>query len=258
MNPLTLFPGRMPFLLAQEAEAAPTKTLLEYIRSGGFIGYVIILLSFVAVGLIIAHLIRNRPSRLAPPVVVDDLQRLLRTNDVEGAIAYCEHPDHDSFLTRVFGSALVRCSKSPFGLLEFRSALEEAGQEQVARLYRSTDGIGLIASVAPMLGLLGTVVGMVGAFDTIAGTKGAAAPDQLAGYISLALITTVQGLVVAIPCTAVFSYFRNRIDHHANDIAKIAEELASLMEAGPDSAKPPARRPASPRPVGASEGAAAR
>ncbi|HYC80663.1 MAG TPA: MotA/TolQ/ExbB proton channel family protein, partial [Solirubrobacterales bacterium] len=131
---------------------------------------------------------------------------------------------------RVVGGALVRCARSPFGFLELKAALEEQGQSQVTTLQRSTDGIGLIASVAPMLGLLGTVVGMVGAFETISATEGMAKPGQLAGDISLALITTVQGLVVAIPCTAAYVWTRNRVDRVTGEVAELVEELAAHLE----------------------------
>ena len=59
--------------------------------------------------------------------------------------------------------------------------------------------LGLIGSIAPMLGLTGTVLGMIRAFNTIASTEGAATPTQLASGISQALVTTLMGLVVAIP-----------------------------------------------------------
>ena len=91
---------------------------------------------------------------------------------------------------------------------------------------------------------------MVGAFDKISATEGFARPDQLAGSISVALITTVLGLIVAIPCTAVFTYFRNRIDHYAAEIAEVIEELAAQLESGGADGRGPAQRPATPqRPV---------
>ena len=158
-----------------------TKSLLDHILSGGPIGYTIIGLSFVLVGLIIFHLIQIRESKLAPGDVVSELDGLLETGDVKGALAYCRNPANDCFLTRMFASALARCSRSPFGFLELRSALEEAGQEQVARLYRAVDAIGLIAAVAPMLGLLGTVVGMVSAFETISTRAGLPGPTSSLG-----------------------------------------------------------------------------
>ncbi len=238
-------------LLAQD-DPSSSKSLLEYIAAGREIGLIIILLSLVAVGMIGAQLWRVRRAKLAPPEVVGQLHEKLRANDVAGAIAVCEDPDNESFVTRVFGSALVRCSRSPFGFLELKGALEESGQAEVARMYRMTDGIGLIASVAPMLGLLGTVVGMVGAFDTIAMTEGPARPDQLGGSISQALVTTVLGLIVAIPATAAYTFLRNRIDTLTAEVGETIEELAAYLEsaAAPGAASAPARpAPAQPRPA---------
>lgn len=236
----------MHHLLAEQA-AAPSKSMLEYIAEGREVGYLIILLSFVALGLIIAQFIRLRPSRLSPPESFARLDESLKHKDIKGAIAHCRDPGNDSFLTRVIGSALIRCSKSPFGFLEVKSVVEEAGRQEVAKLYRSTDPIGLIATVAPMLGLLGTVVGMVGAFDTLSVTEGVARPDALAGNISQALITTVMGLIVAIPCTAVFTYLRNRIDAQTSVVAQQIEELVSHLEAAQGGAAPSGGQP---RPVG--------
>lgn len=221
-----------PLTLAQTAQADSGRSLLQYIHGGGYIGYVIILLSVVAVALTIVNLIRLRLVRLAPPETVEALRRLVRENQVARAGEFCRAEENESFLTRVFGAALARCQRSPFGMLEIRSALEEAGRAEVDRLQRTNDVIGLIAAVAPMLGLLGTVVGMVGAFETIADTEGAAKPYQLAGSISLALITTVQGLVVAIPCTAVQSHFRGRVERLAAEVAQITEDLALTLESG--------------------------
>lgn len=233
----------MTTLLTLAQSDAPSKSLLEYIAAGGQIGAIIIVLSLAAVALIVTQLLRVRLTTLAPAPVVEELDRDLSAGDVRAAEDYCESPEHACFLTRVVGSALVRCGRSPFGFLELRSALEEAGQREAARLYRFTDAIGLIASVAPMLGLLGTVVGMVGAFDTITLTDGPARPDQLAGNISVALVTTVLGLIVAIPCTAAYTFLRNRIDALTAEIAEIIEDLAAHLEgttAQPQSAPRPA------------------
>jgi biopolymer transport protein ExbB len=226
----------------------PTKSLWQYVQGGGLIGYLIIGLSVVALALAIVQIIRLNKAKLAPPEVVSALSRYLSENDVAGALKFCNAAQEAPFIARVFGSALARCSRSQFGFLELRSSLEEAGAQEVTRLGRPTDGIALIGSIAPMLGLLGTVVGMVGAFDTIAGTQGTAKPSDLAGSISVALITTVQGLIVAIPCTALASYFRGRLERVASEASAVAESLASDLESanGSGAAKPasaPATQP---------------
>ncbi len=234
----TLF--SMCLTLAQ-AEPLPEKSLLDHIRSGGTIGYVIIVLSFAAMVLAIMHLIQIRKSRLAPPEVVTKLDFLLASGDTRATMEYVLNKDNECFLTRTFAGALTRCSRSAFGFLELRTALEEAGKQQVDRLHRTVDGIGLIGAVAPMLGLLGTVVGMVGAFETISATEGFAKPAQLAGSISVALITTVLGLLVAIPCTAAHAYFRHRIDDVTSGIGETIEELAAHLQSASAGAAPAAK-----------------
>jgi biopolymer transport protein ExbB len=110
--------------------------------------------------------------------------------------------------------------------------MQEAGDKETARLYRGTDTLGVIASVAPLLGLLGTVQGMIGAFEGVAGgaVNDAAYYESLASNISLALITTFQGLVVAIPCTAAHAFLRNRIEAIAAEAGEVADEFAALVE----------------------------
>ncbi len=218
----------MLITLAQEEGGG--RSLLDYIVSGGPIGAIILILSLVAIGMISAQIFRIRREKLAPEALVEELRPALAETDVERAIELCSDEENASYLARVVGSSLTRSARSPFGMLELRSTVEEIGQLEIDRLYRLTDGIGLIASIAPMLGLLGTVVGMVGAFDAITMAEGPARPDQLAGSISTALITTVLGLIVAIPCTSAYTYLRNRIDHLTTEINELIDELIAPLE----------------------------
>lgn len=212
------------------AQGESGRSLLNYIARGGPVGMIIVIISIGAIGMIVAQWLRVRRDVLAPPDLESDLRRILGEGDVEGAIERCQRAEPQSFLSRVMGQSLTRASRSPFGMLELRTTVEEAGRLEVDRLYRLTDGIGLVASVAPMLGLLGTVIGMVGAFDAIMMAEGPARPDQLAGSISQALITTVLGLIVAIPCTAAYTYLRNRVDHLTTEIGERIDEMIAPLE----------------------------
>ncbi len=232
------------YLLAQESDSAVS--LLSTVSKGGAVGVVIILLSIVALALAIAHAIHIRTSVLAPDALVDRLHGMLASGDLAGARKLCADPDEDCFLSRVMSAGFKRMTNSAFGSLELKGALEDAGKEQVARLYRTTDGLGLIAAIAPMLGLLGTVLGMVGAFNTLgSSTGGFAKPDELAGSIAVALITTVLGLVVAIPVPACLVFFRNRIDSISSDVSEMTEELLGVVESHQSNAQ---QRPAAPQP----------
>lgn len=222
-------------LAAADAGASKGVTLMKFINGGGVIGYIIIALSVAALALAVIHLVQLRRSALVPQRQVAELEGLLGRADVDGALQYCLLPENDSYLTRILGAGLSRYLRSAFGAFEVKTALEEAGEEQTSRLYRSTDALGVIGSIAPLLGLLGTVQGMIGAFDVVSSSavNNPSYYEGLAGNISLALITTLQGLVVAIPCVALFTYFRNRIDAMSAEAASAVERLAILLEAAP-------------------------
>lgn len=202
---------------------------LETVQAGGPVAYLILGLSVVALALAVMHLWQIRRAQLLPPRQLQMLDSMLGSGDVDGAVAYCREPANDSFLVRTLGAGLARYQQSAFGAFELKDAIEEAGEEQVARLYRSTDAIGVIGSIAPLMGLLGTVLGMVGAFESLS-RAGASDHEALATNISLALVTTLLGLILAIPCIALFTFFRNRIDALAAEASGEIERLALHLE----------------------------
>jgi biopolymer transport protein ExbB len=214
-----------PVSLPQERAEPKTRTVLDTIRDGGSVGLLILLLSTISVGFIVEHALTIRKSVLMPEPVMAELDDLLRQGQVEQAVEACTAPENQSLVASVVLAGLERYRSSEFGFAEYKAAVEEAGEDQTGRLYRKTEVLGLIGSIAPMLGLLGTVLGMIKAFNTIAATGGAAKPDELAGGIGQALVTTLMGLVVAIPTMIAFSYFRNRIDSLVAEAGKRVEQI---------------------------------
>ena len=83
-----------------------------------------------------------------------------------------------------------------------------------------------LAHLAPLVGLLGTVIGMVVAFSQIQSIQGTVKPSDLAGGIWEALLTTVFGLVVAIPCMALYHAFEG----HADKIARRMEMAVTSLD----------------------------
>ncbi len=212
---------------ADTKSEAPRRTgsFREAVEDGGTIGFIIILLGTAAIGLTVEHALTIRQTRVMPEEAVDDLTKMVKGRKIDEAIAYCESREHPSLLTNVVLAGLLRYRGSEYGYAEYRAAVEEAGEEQTNRLYRKTEFLAVIGAIAPMLGLLGTVQGMIEAFNTIAMTGGAATPADLASSISKALVTTFEGLVVAIPTLSVLSFFRTRIDHLVAEAGSKVEHL---------------------------------
>jgi biopolymer transport protein ExbB len=209
----------------EEAPARDERTLLDTLKEGGVVGVLIILLSMLALGFVIEHAMTIRKSVLMPDEVLGTLDEMIAQGRIDEAIEACQQPENVSLTAYVVLAGLERYKSSEFGFAEYKAAVEEAGEEQTGRLYRKTEVLGLIGSIAPMLGLTGTVLGMITAFNTIAASGGMAKPDELAGGIGQALVTTLMGLVVAIPTMVAFSYFRNRIDSIVAEAGKRVEQI---------------------------------
>jgi biopolymer transport protein ExbB len=208
------------------ADAGPS--LWQYIEDGGPVGFLLIGLSVTALALFVRNLVEFRMQKVAPEGVLDRIEALFREGKFREAEQFCSLAENDCFVSRVIARALHRCHASPLGMMEFRAAIEEAGADESDKLHRLNDWIGIIAAVGPMLGLLGTVIGMIGAFRTIGTLTGAERSNQLATFMSMALVNTAQGLVVAVPCTIAFAVFRRRADELVSKVGTRLEVLNTI------------------------------
>lgn len=101
----------------------------------------------------------------------------------------------------------------------------EALQNHAMNLLRKVDMCGIIGNVAPMVGLFGTVYGMIKAFNILGISAGQPRHDQLATAISVALVTTFWGLIIAIPALTMQGIFRTRIESLLSQAAIEVEAL---------------------------------
>ena len=182
-----------------------SKTPVERVREdGGVVGYVII--SIGAVGLLLSLWKLGSLSRTG---------RRIRLQVREGVTGG----------SNPLGRVLAVCSDNPDTDLEtLELKLDEAILRETAPIESGLGFIKVLYVVAPLLGLLGTVVGMIATFQMIT-LFGTGDPRMMAGGISTALVTTVLGLVVAIPLTLLHSYLQAR----ARALIQVLEEQAAGM-----------------------------
>jgi biopolymer transport protein ExbB len=214
--------------VAQEVEAAAqSKGFLAIVFSGGIVGatmmLILLALSFTAAYLIFDHLMTIRRKDLMPEGLSEQVRTSLMAGDIKAARAACN--DHPSFLSFVLMHGI---SELEFGWNAVEKSVEDALTEQSARLFRKIEYLSVIGNIAPMVGLLGTVIGMIMAFQQVA-TPGMTSAPQLAEGIYQALVTTVGGLIVAIPAIGAFAIFRNRIDQFVAEAAYLAQHVFSPL-----------------------------
>ena len=214
--------------------------LRHFVQQGGWITtFILIPLSVLTLSMVIHYLLTIRRARHIPSDLAKALSAAARQGQVKTIVAVTRQ--NDSLL----GAAIFAgFSQLQAGRDAARAAVDEVVEERATRLYRRIEYLYVIGNISPMIGLLGTVYGMIYAFSRIF-AAGGGMPDagKLAGDISVALVTTFWGLVIAIPALTAHSLFRNRIDGFVAECVKTCDDLIAL-----DSASSPT--PTVPRPAG--------
>lgn len=227
------------------AEPAP-EGFFSIIFSGGWVGFLIVMvlfgLSLTAAYLVFEHIMTLRRGEIMPDQLGEQVRQLLAAGRVGEADQTCRA--QPSFLSFIVLSGLAEIEG---GWPAVEKALEDATAEQSARLFRKIEYLSVIGNIAPMVGLLGTVTGMIFAFQQVASTQGSAGAGELAEGIYQALVTTVGGLLVAIPSLAAFAIFRNRVDQLVAEAAYQALHAFAPLKrrrvGKPVTATPPAPPP---------------
>lgn len=219
--PFTIDPTRGQLL--ELLVAAPNMS--ERIQQGGIIGYIIMVLGAIAALIAVSRFIA-----------------LARLNQIiQQQIAHPEVAGNNP-LGRIL-QEYTKHQARDLDTLEFK--LGEALMREVPPIQRGLSFLKLIAAVAPLLGLLGTVTGMIITFQSIV-LFGAGDPKMMAGGISQALVTTVQGLSVAIPTLLIYNLIQTR----AKALSDILEQeaVALIAEQAEKHAGDTPNKPASTQP----------
>ncbi|MFZ1851640.1 MAG: MotA/TolQ/ExbB proton channel family protein [Nitrosomonas sp.] len=178
---------------ANAVQETPEKTIKSIIDSGGPIGWVIVILGLIAVLLIGIRSYLLRSNSADTEHMATQILHQLRSGDLDGAKKSCA--DDSSAISRVLHYTLrhLKDDRDHMESIVYEAILQESGP-----LDRFGAAILVIASISPLLGLLGTVTGMIETFDMIT-EFGTGDPKLLSEGISIALVTTELGLIVAIP-----------------------------------------------------------
>ena len=158
---------------------------------------------------------------------LSDIMASLSKGDTNKALETCQNTQGP--VASIFHAGLSRVGR---GLSHVEKAIANAGTIEMAFLEKGMIWLSTFITVAPMLGFTGTVAGMIGAFDDIKNANDIS-PSIVADGISVALLTTLFGLVTAIILQVFYNYFISRIDALVIDMEESSIELVDhLSETG--------------------------
>ncbi len=208
------------------------KSFLDLIISGGPLMIPIILCSVIALGVFLERSFYLRRKKIIPEDLLRDVEDLLKTDRVNDVLALLRRDR--SPMARIFLAATKNYGKSRETI---KVAVEEVGGQEAEYLNKYVVVLSVIAQVSPLLGLLGTVQGMIQVFNKVV-SGNVADPSQMAGGISVALITTAGGLTVAIPALIGYHYLQGKVNDLVLDMQQYSIGLVELIKGEDEEVRP--------------------
>ena len=223
--------NEMPIERAVPTESVKPEgiSLLKLLSRGGWFMVPLLLLSIMVATISVERFLALRREKIFPPELVKQLSMLTQSEgglDPRRAYQACQrYPSSASYIVRTL---LVKVGRSQ---AEMESAVTESAQREATRLAQTSSWLTLAAAIAPLIGLLGTVWGITQAFyDTTQLVVGQNRAEALAQGIYTALVTTMTGLLIAIPAAVLSHHFENRIVQLMNEIEELCFNVLPQFE----------------------------
>lgn len=200
--------------------------MFDMVQNGGVFMYVILSLSVLAGALFLerAGFLYFRLKLNMDKAFKKVMFHLDKAN-YRAAIEECtrieKHP-----LGRILKAGLLQSDKKD---KDIERALEEKILNEIPRVKAKINYLTLFANVSTLLGLLGTIMGLITSFQSVSNASDAAKQELLASGISMAMLTTAAGLIVAIPCLVGFYVLNNRGDFLIEQFEQKALGLANTL-----------------------------
>jgi len=195
------------------------QNLFELFSRGSFVMWPLLICSVIGLGIILERSWYFLHLRFNYQAFVDGLTDKLRARDLKGALTFSK--EHANPVPKIASLYLQNLKND--GLRD--DILKREGSFALEKAENHLRLLATITHLSPFLGLLGTVAGLVSAFHQIELLGGQVQPSDLAGGIWQALITTVFGLVIAIPCMAAYHGFENETDRISKRMQFLISEL---------------------------------
>jgi biopolymer transport protein ExbB len=199
--------------------------MLELFHKGGFFMYPILALLIIGLAISLERIYTLSRSSVSTKKLLARVRKALEEGGIDDAKRICSQTRGP--VASIIMAGLLRIDE---GIDHVEKAISNAGTVEMAFLERGLVWLSTIVSVAPMLGFTGTVQGMVQAFQSIEAANDIS-PSIVAGGISVALLTTLFGLVVAIMISLAYNYFTNQIDNLTIDMEESSVELVDTLVA---------------------------
>lgn len=184
-----------------------------------------LIISFTFVAFLVMNMLGLRRDAVCPRHLAEAFEANLNEKRFQEAFDLAKNDE--SMLGQMLAAGMQNLQQ---GYDKAIDGMGQVGEDENMKLEHRLSFLSLVGSIAPMVGLLGTVDGMVASFQVIAMSETQPKPSQLAQGISMALITTLVGLVLAIPAIIAFNLMKNRLTRLVMETSQTASSLMARFE----------------------------
>lgn len=212
-------------LLLAAPQSGGILNVWQYLEKGGIFMIPLGLTSVAGLMAILYKFLSLAPGRIIPPDLADDISRFEQRIVTDKAEPVIQKMNQGTSALARIGSVVLRHRGKSRG--EITHAAESAARQETVQLHAGIGVLDMVITVAPLLGLLGTASGLVTIFQGLGDNS-----DQLiiARGIAEALVTTIFGLAIAVPCVIAHGYFTRRIEVLTARLELLLSHLTSVCE----------------------------
>lgn len=220
---LTELMGFVSYILAQVEDSGVLNYLQSKFVAGGGFMWPILASLVIGLGFCFERMWTLSRASMNTRKFIVKVKEALTTGGVDAAMKVCENTRGS--IASVFHAGLLRADE---GIDAAEKAIMAYGAIEMGFLERGLIWISTFITIAPMLGFTGTVQGMIEAFDAIA-EAAQISPGIVANGISVALLTTLFGLVTAMLLQVFYNFFVAKIDKLVADMEESSIELIDAL-----------------------------
>jgi len=202
-------------------------SLWKLFLAGGPVMWPILLCSIFALAIIIERFMYLYKIKIDTQEFLSKILDKMKHHQIKEALHLCEGAANP--VSNILKGGILKYDRPRD---QIKEALEDASLYEVPKLEKNLSILATLAHISPLLGLLGTVTGMVRCFQVIqtkTTTMHPVSPGDLAGGIWEALLTTVAGLVVAIPTFVAYNYLVSRVNNFVIEMEKASTEFVNFL-----------------------------
>jgi biopolymer transport protein ExbB len=190
----------------------------------GFVFWIIVILGIDSFVTFLTRMLQLRRAQIDYADFIKGICNVLKNGNVDEAIMICEETPGP-----VAAVVLTAIRHRHADSTALREAVDNAGRAEISRMERRQAAIAITCQIAPLLGLLGTLFGVLKIVHAAHAQSPLVQSVDLTTGLMQALVSTIAGLLVAIPCHAMYAILMVRIERIVIDMEAAAAEIVAYL-----------------------------